>query len=398
MPQILATTYYREAHQKIRTEVDSLGAQELEGTTTEEWVDHFMATYTLAPIELKETPPILSQRTEKSYRDSGFTILGRHEVERDIAVIALPIEANERINLIVTMRGATWKHFIGSGWNYVDGCLVVETDPTPQAATAAIETIKENVHHLNMGLEQGNTQLPAFVREVVDRRIEAVGARSLAFQNLAETLGAELRLNPRTERTLAQTPKVRRSIEQLRRPEPKRVEIPRLQPEEFETILNVIESQGVTFERTPGAVSKLDEEEIRDFILGSLNGAFDLGATGEAFSKRGKTDIHLVVPGGSVFIAECKIWGGQKIVGEAVQQILGYLTWRDAYGVVLMFSRNARFSGVRENIPEAIKAVESLRGEVHEVDPHHWSARHIFPNDEHQTVEMHYLVYDVHAG
>ena len=103
------------------------------------------------------------------------------------------------------------------------------------------------------------------------------------------------------------------------------------------------------------------------------------------------------MPEGDIFIAEAKIWGGPKTVNEALEQILGYLTWRDAYGVVLLFSRNKGFSKVRADIPEAIKGEVSLRGEVYQVDQHHWSARHVLPNDDYQAVEIHYLVYDVYA-
>ena len=62
------------------------------------------------------------------------------------------------------------------------------------------------------------------------------------------------------------------------------------------------------------------------------------------FSNRGKTDIYLDLSDGAVFIAECKIWRGPSVIVEAVKQILGYLTWKDAYGVIILFSRNKEFS------------------------------------------------------
>ncbi len=51
-----------------------------------------------------------------------------------------------------------------------------------------------------------------------------------------------------------------------------------------------------------------------------------------------------------------------------------------------------------EKAPEAINALASLRGELHQVDDHHWLARHTLPGDESQTVEIHYLVYNIYAG
>jgi len=66
------------------------------------------------------------------------------------------------------------------------------------------------------------------------------------------------------------------------------------------------------------------------------------------FFKHGKTDMLLVVPGGGSSYVECKIWRGGATVSEAEAQILGYLTWRDSYGVILIFSRTERFSAVRQ--------------------------------------------------
>ncbi|GAJ09162.1 unnamed protein product, partial [marine sediment metagenome] len=82
---------------------------------------------------------------------------------------------------------------------------------------------------------------------------------------------------------------------------------------------------------------------------------------------------------------------------EAIDQILGYLTWRDAYGVVLIFSHNKGFSGVLEAVPTAIKELASRRGEIMSADEHHWIARHSLPSDEQQTVEIHYLAFNIYA-
>jgi hypothetical protein len=113
------------------------------------------------------------------------------------------------------------------------------------------------------------------------------------------------------------------------------------------------------------------------------------------FSVRGKTDVLLTVPRGGVFIAEAKIWAGPSTVQSATDQILGYLTWRDAFGVVLLFSRNRDFAAVRSATRSAIGSLPSIRGELHEVDEHHWSARQILRDGAEGTAELHYLAYNV---
>ena len=77
-------------------------------------------------------------------------------------------------------------------------------------------------------------------------------------------------------------------------------------------------------------------------------------ATGEAFSKSGKTDILLRVRDGVVLVAECKFWHGAKKYGETIDQLFGYLTWRQTYGIVITFSKNKGLTGVAEAAKEAV--------------------------------------------
>jgi len=350
--------------------------------------------YAIPPIVLIDIPPVIDQRVDKVQRTGHFG--ETYTTELEVALIGLPIEPNENISDLLKLRGQTWS-FSPPHWEYKDGCIFVEAETNPEAAKRTIEQAKAHINYLNQPIAEGNKQLPPFIREQIQRRMETVGARAQTFQTLAEALGAELKTTPRAERRLSQAPRVTESIAKLRKPQPTQKAIPRLKSEEFQTILDVIEGQGVTFERTPQTVAKLEEEDIRNLILSSLNAVLNLGALGEAFSKRGKTDIYLVVPEGGIFIAECKIWYGPHAIAEAVDQILGYLTWRDAYGVVLLFSRNKGFSKVLSAVSEAVKDISSLRGELHQVDDHHWLARHKMPGDESQMVEIHYLVYNIYA-
>jgi hypothetical protein len=53
-------------------------------------------------------------------------------------------------------------------------------------------------------------------------------------------------------------------------------------------------------------------------------------STGETFNKSGRTDILVRHEGSNVFVAECKIWHGLKAHHATIDQLLGYLTWRDS--------------------------------------------------------------------
>ena len=256
-----------------------------------------------------------------------------------------------------------------------------------------IESRQEMIGWLNSDIEAGNTSLKGWITDLVRERMKTVEARSRSFQDLADAIGAELVPNDQTRRRIYEAPKLKQTINRLRRPTGSDKPIPRLDRASFSIIMDVIEAYCVTFERSPKPIAKLEEEEIRDLLLASLNGAFNLGARGEAFSKHGKTDILLEVPDGAVFIAELKFWAGPATVGEVTAQIRRYLTWRDSFGLVVVLSRNRDFSGVRQSIGGTLEAVEQLLEKPRSVDQHHWTARVSLESGE--PAELHYLLFDV---
>lgn len=56
-----------------------------------------------------------------------------------------------------------------------------------------------------------------------------------------------------------------------------------------------------------------------------------------------------------MFIGECKIWKGPKGFKETIDQILGYLTWRDSKAAIMMFVPNNDISGVKKSTAESAK-------------------------------------------
>ena len=115
---------------------------------------------------------------------------------------------------------------------------------------------------------------------------------------------------------------------------------PRIADENHREILAIISNLGRAHERLPKTAAKFNEEELRDLILFTLNANFAGAAKGEAFSGNGKTDIFLEWDGNNAFIAECKIWHGQKQFSEALDQLLSYTVWKDSKAALILFIRS----------------------------------------------------------
>jgi hypothetical protein len=112
---------------------------------------------------------------------------------------------------------------------------------------------------------------------------------------------------------------------------------PTLSESDYEEAIRIISNGGRQLERSPSTTLRLDEEERRDLLLVALNSQFEGQAGGEVFNGAGKTDILLRVDNRNVFIAECKIWRGPKGFKEAIDQLLGYLVWRDTKAAIVLF-------------------------------------------------------------
>src|SRR5205807_814890 len=90
----------------------------------------------------------------------------------------------------------------------------------------------------------------------------------------------------------------------------------------------------------------------------------------ETFNMSGKTDILIRQNGKNIFIAECKFWEGPTKFTETVNQLLGYLSWRDAKAAILVFNRNKNSSSVVSQIPDLLwshpnfKRMLSVTGET----------------------------------
>ncbi len=90
--------------------------------------------------------------------------------------------------------------------------------------------------------------------------------------------------------------------------------------------------------------------------MSHLNGHYHGLANGEVFRKKGKTDICIEFENRAAFVAECKLWKGDQILLVAVNQLLGYLTWRDSKTSLIVFDKDvAGFTKIQEKIPEVLK-------------------------------------------
>jgi hypothetical protein len=147
---------------------------------------------------------------------------------------------------------------------------------------------------------------------------------------------------------------------------------------------------------TPKTYAKMDEEELRDLILGMMNTNYPGAATAETFNKLGKTDIRLRVDSGNVLICECKFWNGPKAYTEAIEQLFGYLTWRESYGMLIIFCTRKDMTAAMGQAKKASDTHTSYtNGSLATSSESRFSTRHKHPQDSAKSVEVFHLFIDL---
>ncbi|MEX2336453.1 MAG: hypothetical protein WD555_04195 [Fulvivirga sp.] len=96
--------------------------------------------------------------------------------------------------------------------------------------------------------------------------------------------------------------------------------------EDYMHILCLLQDCGKNWEQHPEIYIGKGEEALRDQLIFVLAPNIEGVVAGEAYNKKGKTDIAIKHESTNLFIGECKIWKGAKGFTETIDQILGYLT------------------------------------------------------------------------
>lgn len=107
---------------------------------------------------------------------------------------------------------------------------------------------------------------------------------------------------------------------------------------------------------------------MRDQLITHLTPRVDGSTSGETFNRAGKTDILIRHEDNNVFVAELGIWGGAKALGDKIDQLLGYLTWRDSKAALVIFVHNKDFSTITARAKDAVAAHPNHVRAVSDVD------------------------------
>lgn len=341
--------------------VSAIPRDQFLATSTDTLVEHLVAEHSVEPLVLHEDQ-MRMEHDEARIEVTGRFDYGFGNGERAFA-------AGHRLTFYVPFSGDAqlWRmrpnlFFSMMPTGEVDsrnGLLKIalantsNTEPEyyKRELNSQLDSIRQLIAAQAQMLAQHSQALPAQVRAAVERRraeVDKLQGLAAAFDiPLVKKAGMPefrpIEVSRKVPRPLPRPPVAGYKPE------------PAISDQNYEDILGIIRHAGATFEVAPQTYKSLGEEGLRDNVLSHLNAVFEGRATGETFRKYGKTDIRIEEESRSAFVGECKLWGGEKVLLEALDQLLGYLTWRDCKAALVMFNKEvAAFSGVQQTIEASL--------------------------------------------
>lgn len=261
--------------------------------------------------------------------------------------------------------------------------------------------IRDKIHH---NYEAVHSQISLFndsLREEAEKLFDTLKRRYLTDKDILDEIDLEVRTREDRPETFAVDSLERRekiAVEEPELEEGGSIErIPTLSEGAYFDILEAINDIGQGFERYPQQFMEKKEEELRDFLLFFLQMNFVGEATGESFNNTGKTDVLLRHEGDNIFIGECAIWNGKQYLLDKIDQLKGYLTWRDTKAAIILFSKTESMTGVHEQILTGVESHPQFKEFVGQEDESWYQYRLHFPEDEERIIHLAVIVFHLRA-
>lgn len=407
------SSYYRTLQERVRSEILRESEAQIIGTETDELARYFYDKYALSPI------------VEDPDRDVSWDIqdylktIPAHEREhfysregdlRDFpcqrVVVEVPILPNNHLREIATLRTSTYSISYSDSdfdWGTDIITFTVETkgygfeydeNQISQEVQRALSRIREIMQWKNSDIETGNRGLFEYIQNTINERKEKLTQNKEKIAALTKKIDIPLKKKPSATSQVVHV--AHRPLIQRVKPKPNLPEEYVINESRVNDIVTLLDNQAKNYEQTPRAVKDLREEDLRDLLLANLNSIFEGNATGETFSKKGKTDIYLKINKGNILICECKVWGGKVVYGKTIDQLRGYLTWRHNYGIIIIFVLIKEFTKILRESKAIIQAHDSYLNGFREVGDTHFVSNHRIDDDE-KTVKIHHLFYHLYS-
>lgn len=268
-------------------------------------------------------------------------------------------------------------------------------DRIEQEVDSVIDYIETDWERLQNDIEKFDDELRRHAEQQFEKRRE----EARETREMFGSVDIPLRKRDDTPETWSIDPPERRAT--IQKPEAEAETAgqpaPTVPEDTYNDILEAVNDIGTGFERSPRLFQDYGEEDLRDFVRVFLEMNFESGtATGETFNKDGKTDILLRASDGTnVFVAECAVWSGKEGFKKKIDQLFGYLTWRDSKAAVVLFVDRKNMEPVRDQIEDGAEEHDAVNELVDQPDESWWQYQAEFPDNPDREADLAVLAFHI---
>ncbi|MFW9842952.1 MAG: hypothetical protein ACFFEV_00045 [Candidatus Thorarchaeota archaeon] len=389
--------YFSNAIQTAIREVDGKPESYLLGVNVSDLVQFYFNTYQLPLIEKDTSRDLVIEKGKAIDRMHPGGFIERRDIP---LIIYYPIIPKPKIEDVIHRGASTFHSFSGDRLHFNGHSLEItvylnerDTDQENKI-TREIKELEKLINWRNSDVEIGNERLKTEISKYILQKQAQLEKENELVERVVEKV--PIKLEKRTSATPIVDLTIRKEIKPVY-PKAEKKKEPKIEKADVDLVIKLLKDGGYGLEKTPEVYSNLKEEQLRDILLSYLNIVFEGEATGETFLKTGKTDIYLRIEKGRILCAECKFWDGEKLYLSMIDQLFGYLTWRQNYGILITFSRNKDFTGVIEKAKDAAqKSSTTMKDSLKVKDESHFVTTNRFPGDSKKEVILHHLLFNLY--
>lgn len=391
------------AKQKIKQKVDRYNNQEILANDFEILIENLYEEFYIQPIKIFDeefskrslVQGKVKKRVDRFFRD----VYGKDFVEVDGITMEFYFPYEGESDLF-RCQASTYSLSAYPDVAIDDSFIIIQYEygldevDTPEKKDAVFKRLNHDIESIKSGADYANADVLGFdsvIKGVALQYLQEKKKKVESFYSVASMFEVPVK---KSEYAVNHVPLKRRTLPIAHTYD--KQDIYCISDSDYIDILSTIKHTGSTYERTPASYKSMHEEDLRNTLLASLNANYLGQATGEAFRNHGKTDICIEYNNRAAFVAECKMWTGQKEIASALSQLDSYLTWRDCKTALIYFVQRKNFFSILKSAEETIRGNENIR-QLQHLDKNEFNCTMVSVANPGQIIQVRVLLFNLYS-
>lgn len=389
--------------QAYSKEIDNTSNEEILGNDLELLAENIFIKYYIEPLEILSEDVSrrdIKQGKIKRYADPYFTDYDNHnyvEIDGVVGTFYYPFKGD---GTLFSCRASTYSLSGYPDIDVYDHEIAISVGRTLQemqeegAIDRLIDSVEKQIESIKKGADYVNKDVAVFNRTLQFKALEQLREKKKKVESyfaIAKALEVPIEKKEYVEKII---PVERKTFPVSHKYDSEDYYL--IKESDYNEILGIIKHTASTYERTPSSYRFMQEEDLRNTLLAALNGIYKGDATGETFRNNGKTDICIERDNRAAFVAECKMWNGPSAIKKAIDQLDGYLTWRDCKTALIFFVRRKDFISIVDAAHNAIENDPRVQ-QVKELDKNEFECIVVSNEKPGRKVKMRIMLFDINC-